>query len=156
MKKKYRYKFSPVIFVLFAAIYALALTALVWNGIRLFSATSEKINLGIYNTISLVISLILPIVFIALVTLAIINSNYSLSETALTVNFGVLKDEFKTETISSVIKNVRYSTLSVTFKDGSAYKIVIDEKDFDDFSAALIKLNKNIVYGETDEEIKKK
>ena len=156
MKKKYKFKYSALFIVLFGVIYALALTALIWNGIRLYTAISEKISLGVYNTISLVISLILPIILIVIITSAFITSSYTLNEESLTVNYGLLKETFKIKDITSIIKNVKYSTLVVSFADGNGYKIVIDEKEFDDFSATLIKLNKDVSYGETDEEIKKK
>ena len=155
MERKYKFKYSAVFFVLFALIYALALTALIWNGIRLYGALSEKIELGVFKAISLGLSLFLPVVFIVIVTSAIINSAYTLSEKTLVINYGLLKDGFEIKDIASIVKNVRYNSLFVSFKDGSAYKISIDERQFDDFSTSLMKLNPSINYGETDEEKKK-
>ena len=156
MKKKYKFKYSALFIVLFGVIYALALTALIWNGIRLYTAIDEKISLGVYDTISLVISLILPIILIVIITSAFISSSYTLNEESLTVNYGLLKETFKIKDITTIIKNVKYPALFISFSGGNGYRIIIDEKEFDDFSATLIKLNEEIAYGETDEEIKKK
>ena len=121
--RKFKFKFSAVFYVLFGIIYALALTALIWNGIRLFTAVAGEIELNVYNAISLGLSILLPILFIILITAAIISSAYNISGEKLTVNFGFLKDSFKISDIESIIKNVRYSTLYISFKDGSGYKI---------------------------------
>ncbi len=155
MKAKFRFKYSATFYVLFGVIYALALTALIWNGIRLYNAAAQSIELGVYKTLSIVISLVLPIAVGTLITAAILNSAYTVTDNSLEVNFGFLKEKYALSDITEVIKNVRYSTLHVRFKEESSYKIVIDENEFDDFSSLIVKRCKNATYGETDEEIKK-
>lgn len=155
MKTKFKFKYFTTFYVLFVVIYALALTALIWNGIRLYNAATQAIELGAYRTVSLIVSLVLPIVISVFITAAIINSAYTVDETSLTVNFGLLKEKYALSEVTQIIKNVRYSTLHVVFKDGASYRIVIDAKEFDDFSSLLVKRCGNAVYGETDEEIKK-
>ena len=156
MKNKFKFKFSPVIIVCFALIYLLAAALLIQNGVRAYSAVKQSISLTVYGYISLAISLILPIVFIALITAVIINSHYSFSDEKLIICFGFLKEKYDLKDITSIIKNVRYNTLTIVLKGESGYKILIDEKSFDDFSSTLMRLNKNALYGETDEEKKKK
>ena len=53
--------------------------------------------------------------------------------------------------IDNIIKNVRTDVLVINFKDESSLKVVIDKNYFDDFSATIIKENKDVCYGETDE-----
>ena len=57
--------------------------------------------------------------------------------------------------IDNVVKNVKINALAINFKDDSSLKVLIDEKQFDDFCAKLLKANKTINYGETDEIDKK-
>ena len=62
-----------------------------------------------------------------------------------------MADIYPVKEIDNIIKNVRTDVLLVNFKDESSLKINIDKNDFDDFSATIIKENKDVCYGETDE-----
>ena len=153
---KYKYKFSFLIIIVFVLFYIVAGALLVWNVIRLVNSLQSPIQTTVYNYISIGLCIILPIAFGAEITAAVFSSNYTVKEKTLTVNFGFIKEVFQVSEIEAVVKNVRYNKLGITFKDGSSYRIIIDEKLFDDFSSQLISANKFISYGETDAEEKRK
>ena len=62
-----------------------------------------------------------------------------------------MADNYPVKEIDNIIKNVRTDVLVINFKDESTLRVIIDKKDFDDFSATVIKENKDVCYGETDE-----
>ena len=81
----------------------------------------------------------------------LISSYYSIENGNLVVKFGFLADSYPIKEVDNIIKNVRTNALFVNFKDDSTLRIVIDKNNFDDFSATIIKENKDVCYGETDE-----
>ena len=153
---KFKYKFSTAIYVLFAIMYLLAVVCFVWNLIRLCNSLTSSIALDTYDVISCVLCLALPIVLSIFITAMIISSRYIIEEKKIIVKFGFIGDTYKISDLSSVIKNVKTQTLHLVFNDESTLKITIDSSSFDDFSAYLMQKNKNISYGETDEDNKKK
>ena len=74
----------------------------------------------------------------------------------MTVRLGFLKDEYECAEIVTIIKNIKTDVLTVTFKDDSTLRIIIAPADFDNFSAEVMKQNKNIAYGEIAEDDQKK
>ena len=153
---KFKYKFSKTVYILFATMYLLGAVCLVWNLIRLFDATNSTVALDTYAIIRNVLCIALPIVLSIFITAMIISSSYQINEKKLVVKFGFISDKYDVADLSQIIKNVKTNTLSLVFKDESTLKIVIDGSLFDDFSATLMKMNKSISYGETDEDNKKK
>ena len=147
----FKYKFSNTLKVLFACMYFLATACFTWNLIRLFNSLTSEIALDTYKYISIFLCLVLPVVISIFITAILRSSNYSIKDKNLIVKFGFMKDVYAIKEIDNIIKNVRTDTLIVNFKDESTLRIIIDKKDFDDFSASVIKENKNVCYGETDE-----
>ena len=63
--------------------------------------------------------------------------------------------QYPTKDIESLVRNVATNLLVINFKDQSTLKVVIDSNKFDDFASTLMKEEKGISYGETDETDKK-
>ncbi len=148
---KFKYKFSSTLKILFVCIYALAVICFTWNLIRLFNSLTSEIALDSYKYISLFLCLVLPIVISIFVTAIWISSYYVVEKGKLKVKFGFMSDSYSIKDIDNIIKNVRTDVLVINFKDESSLKVGIDKKDFDDFSATVIKENRDVCYGETDE-----
>ena len=153
---KFKYKFTTAIYVLFALMYLLGAVCLVWNIIRLIDGVNSSVVVDSYLIIRTVLCIALPIVLSIFITAMIISSYYTVGDKKLTVKFGFIGDKYSIDDVTGIIKNVKTDVLSLIFKDESTLKIVIDKGLFDDFSAELMKKNKNISYGETDETEKKK
>ena len=147
----FKYKFSNTLKILFACMYFLAAICFTWNLIRLFNSLTSEIALDTYKYISIFMCLALPIVISIFLTAILRSSNYSIENGKLIVKFGFMKDSYSVKEIDNIIKNVRTDVLIINFKDESSLRIIIDKKDFDDFSATVIKENKDVCYGETDE-----
>ena len=148
---KFKYKFSTTLKILFACIYLLAAICFTWNIIRLLKSLSSEIALTTYNYLSAFLCLLLPVVISVFVTAILLSSNYSVKNGKLVVKFGLMADSYPIKDIDNIIKNVRTDVLVINFKDESSLKVVIDKNQFDDFSATVIKENKDVCYGETDE-----
>lgn len=152
---KFKYKFSKVMWVIFAIMYVLAIGCFAWNLIRLFQSLSSQIEIETYTYISIMLCLALPIVITIFITAILLSSYYKIDGKNLVVKFGLLTDKYPLDEIDNVVKNVKLKLLGINFKDESTLKVLIEEKVFDDFCSALLKANKNISYGETDEDDKK-
>ena len=148
---KFKYKFKKSMWVLFSIMYLLAIVCFVWNLIRLFNSISSTISVKAYGYISIVMCLALPILISIFISAIIISSYYTVKDKKLIVKFGFLKDEYSILDIDNIIKNIKSDKLVVNFKDEGSLNVGISKTDFDEFSASIIKQNKNVEYGETDE-----
>ncbi len=146
---KFKYKYKPHIYAVFIIVYVLAAACFVWNLIRLVNSLSSGIALDVYDYISVCLCLLLPIAFAAFETAALVSSYYSVTDKNLTVKFGFLADKYQISDVDSLVKNVKTDRLTIVFKDESELNVVIDKKDFDDFSAEILKLNKSASYEQT-------
>ncbi|MBR2337422.1 MAG: hypothetical protein IKA61_05725 [Clostridia bacterium] len=148
---RFKYKFSNAFKILFVAIYLLAIACFTWNLIRLINSLSSEIAIDTYGYISIALCLLLPIVISVFVTAILISSDYTVQNGKLIVKFGLMSDKYSVKEIENIVKNVKTDVLVVNFKDESTLRVVIDKRFFDDFSATVIKENKDVCYGETDE-----
>ena len=153
---KFKYKFSTVNYVIFIAMYALGAVCFGWNLVRLLQSLSSEVQMDTYKIISTVLCLILPILIGIFITAMICSSYYKITDTHVEVKFGFLGDKYKLCEMANVIKNVKTDVLVINFTDESLLRVVIEKSKFDDFSAEIIKKNKSIAYGETDEAPSKK
>ena len=147
---KFKYKYSTTVKILFIVMYALAAVCFVWNLFRFIESAGSQIEMDSYKAISTVLCLVLPIVVSVFITAMLVSSYYKIDGNLLKVKFGFIGDEYKINEMASIVKNVKTDMLVVNFKDESTLNIVIAPKDFDDFSAEIIKSNKSVCYGETD------
>lgn len=152
---KFKYKFSTTVFIIFILMYVLAVVCFVWNLIRLINSLSSNVAPDVYSVISAVMCLILPIVLTVFITAMIRSSHYIIGEKTLTVKFGFISDKYSISDMEGIIKNVKTDELSIIFKDESTLRVILDKSQFDEFSSELMKKDKNLNYGETDETSKK-
>ncbi len=131
---------------IFGAIYALSICCFVWNLYRLIVSIDNPNPVDAYDYIRIILCLVLPVVFSAFVTSAIISSYYLVKTTELKVAFGFLSDKYKISEISSLVKNVKQNTLVIVFKDESTLNAVIQPEKYDDFCAEIMKLNRSVSY----------
>lgn len=147
---KFKYKYSTLVIVLFIVMYVLATVCFVWNLIRFIESVNSQIELDSYKIISTLLCLVLPIVVSVFITAMLVSSYYKVDDGILKVKFGFIGDEYKINEMASIVKNLKTDMLVINFKDESTLRVVIEQKNFDDFSAEIIKTNKNVCYGETD------
>lgn len=156
MKFKYKITRSVYVTVLVAAVAAVSILCFTLNLVRLIKIIlAGGIDVNGYDYVSVALCLILPIICMAFIVALLVNSYYSVDEKNLTIRLGFLKDVYPVKDVANLIHNVKTDVLTISFKDESTLRVIIDKTSFDDFSAALMKSNKNVVYGETDEATKK-
>ena len=141
-------------YLIFALIYVLAAVCFGWNLYRLIVSLDNPVQMTAYEYIRIALCLVLPIAFAAFVTGAIISSYYLISEKHIKVAFGFLSDKYKTNDVSSLVKNVRTNRLTIVFTDESTLNVVIDPAKFDDFCSEIMKHNRNVSYEQTDSQPK--
>ena len=139
---KFKYKYKNYLYWLFGAIYLLSAVCFVWNLYRLIISVGNPISLSVYDYIRIALCLILPIVFAAFVTSAILSSYYFVGEKDMKVAFGFLSDKYKIAEVEN--------TLVMVFKDESTLNVVISPDKFDDFCSAIMKANRGVSYEQTD------
>lgn len=156
MKFKYKITRSVYVTILVAAVAVVSILCFTFNLVRLIKIIlAGGIDVNVYDYASVALCLILPIICIAFIVALLVNSYYSVDEKHLTIRLGFLKDVYPIKDVANLIRNVKTDVLTISFKDESTLRVIIDKSSFDDFSAALMKSNKNVVYGETDESTKK-
>lgn len=156
MKFKYKITRSVYVTILVAAVAVVSILFFTFNLVRLIKIIlAGGIDVNVYDYASVTLCLILPIICIAFIIALLVNSYYSVDEKHLTIRLGFLKDVYPVKDVANLIRNVKTDVLTISFKDESTLRVIIDKSSFDDFSAALMKSNKNVVYGETDESTKK-
>ena len=148
---KYKYKFTPTLWVLFVLGYILCVACFVWNLVRLVGSFGTDIQLNPMNTAAMILCLALSPLFAVFITSVILRSYYRVDKQKLTVRFGLTKDVFPVHDVDKIVRNVRTDKLQIIFKDQSTYSVVVDPKYFDDFSKELMDANRSIEYGESDE-----
>lgn len=145
---KFKYKYKNYMWWIFGAIYVLAAVCFGWNLYRLIISIDNPVTLSVYDYISIGLCIVLPVLFAAFVTAAIISSYYLVGENELKVAFGFLADKYKTSDIDSLVKDGKKNTLSIVFKDESTLNVVISPEFFGDFCAEIMKKNRNVTYSE--------
>ena len=157
MKFKYKLTRSLYLTILVISVTVVALACLALNVVRLVNLIrSNGVGTSGYDYASVILCIVLPVVCLAFIVALLCNSYYKIADGELTTRLGFLKDEYKISETAQIINNVKTKVLTVVFKDESPLRIVIDESEFLNFSHELMAANKNIVYGETDEDDKKK
>ena len=152
---KYKFRITPWLYVVIAALYVVAGVCLVWNVIRLVGFIKDPDIVTVYSYISVALCIIIPILFAVFVTAMLVSSYYKIENGELVVRYGIVKDKYPLKEMDNVVRDVGKKQLLVVFKDESGLRIVIDEKYFNDFTAELLKAEPSISYGEYAENTKK-
>lgn len=155
---KFKYKFSRSIYsiVLIALLAVVAVLCFSFNLVRLVKMiNSTVVDVNGYDYAAVLLCLLLPIACGVFIVATLTKSYYTVEKSKLVVKLGFLKDEYPVKDVANIINNVKTNELTVVFKDQAPLRIVIDENSFSDFSRELMSKNKNILYGETDEDDKK-
>lgn len=135
--KRYPFKFSAVMIVVFIAGTVLSLAGFGLTLWRFLTFLKEDVS-NIYGWIQYVIlffaSLFLAVIFISM----LIRSQYIITGTQLIIQFGIIKQKYEIKDIFSVHLFKGLNKLAVYFNDQSKYTvIVVKEIWYDDFIKTL-------------------
>lgn len=139
--KKYPYKFTPLIKVLFILGIVLAVAVIVVNAIKF--AKTEVVDT--YSYITLINTVVVSVFALVLLFSILFNSKFILDDTLLTLRWGFIKNQYKIVSITKLVKLDASNKLILYYDDENYIVVYIAPEIFDEFSKDLVEKNKNIV-----------
>ena len=141
--KKFRFKYSPTVWVLLIAVLLFSVGGLVWNIFNLVELYSFKKTINIISYALIILITFLLTVFVLSV---IFYGNYVIKGETLLVYFGFFKTKYKIEDIVCISHFKKSNKLVVYFAEQTYTVIVIDQSFYDDFVLSIRKINPKIIY----------
>ncbi len=143
---KYKYQFNKSFFIIAGVGSVVAVLCIVFNVLRFVKLSSKETVPGFYESVSLILSLILSIAFIVFVVSALINSYYVIDEKAVILRWGVIKNTIK----ASEVKEIKFITdknkLELIFEDESYFVISVSPAWQESFINEIKQKYKNVVF----------
>ncbi len=140
--KKFRFKYSPVIWVLLCLVIALSLAGLGWNIFNFISFVhTDTIKTVLY---AIVIALNAFLVFLAIAVATY--GAYVIKDGNLYAYFGIIRSKYNVMDIVEITHFKKSDKLVAYFKDNKFTVIVISPSNYDDFVIAIREINKEIVF----------
>ena len=141
MNKKFRFKFSPIVYVLIFIVTAICIIGAGGSAYNLFSSTSQ---LDLKKTVQ-IITLILDL-FILMFALSIVFFGYyKITDKKLIARFGFIYSSYEYKNVKSIATYKKIDKL-VLYYSKSYMVIVIDKNDNDEFIKTLREVMPNIPY----------
>lgn len=146
--KKFRFKYSPVIWILLALVIALLIGGIIWNAFNLVQYLwAGTFKIVIY---SLIIALTAFLLLFALSML--FYGRYVVKSGFIFTYFGLIKSKVEIKNVVQVTHFKKSDKLVVYFSDQKFTVIVIDPKYYDDFVHAVREFNREIIFHSQTEE----
>ena len=139
---KFRFKYSPLVWVLLVVVLLLALSGLVWNVFNLITYLD-------FGTTKLIINLLLVVLnalFLLFVLSVIVYGRYLIKNDKLVCCLGVIRTTYKIKDVTEITHFKKSDKLVVYFTDASYTVIVISPTKYDDFILALRSKNRRITF----------
>ena len=119
--KKFKYRFSPLIWVLLSLAILIAVCTTIINVLIII----DYANKGLQIDYTKIIVIFIAILFFAFIIVVIVNSNYEITQTELKTRLGFIVTGVKLKDIQEIVLFVKDKRLSVIFKDEEFTNIVI-------------------------------
>ena len=144
--KVFKYKFANVTKLFIWAGLILSVAAF---GITLYNVLSGSYNNYANITYPVIgyaaMFLVSVLMFIILLSL-LVSSYYAIGDKILKTSFGIIKSQFRTDDMESIVLDRATNKLAVHFKDSSFIMIVVKSEWYEDFIAEILKCNPKIEY----------
>lgn len=144
--KKYKYQFNKTFYVIAIVGALVALLCIGINVYRFISLSVKDIVPGFYEYLSLILAVVLSIGFIVFVASALIKSYYEVTEKAVILRWGVVKNTLKAEEIEKIRLVTDNNQLELIFKDESYFIINVSSKDKEEFVNDVKSKFENVLY----------
>ncbi len=145
--KKYNYKFGKLKTTLSIIVLVLCLVVFIWNLINVITIGAKDSYEVLQYIILFIVAILLPIILVPL----LVRSYYAITEDALIVNLGILKNEIKLDTITSITHDVNGKKISVYYENEKFLNIVLNDAWYENFIADLLNSNPKITYERTND-----
>lgn len=156
--KTYKFRYSPLMYALFALLLALCAAGFALTTWRVIANGADDAYTWLQYILLYFVSVFLAVILIAM----LIKSQYILTDHDLILQFGLIRNRYEIEKISSVHLFKGANKLAVYFDEYQTKYIVIVVKDswYDDFVKTLLEKNGKIGFSfstaEEEEDAKKK
>lgn len=156
--KTYKFRYSPLMYALFALLLALCAAGFALTTWRVIANGADDAYTWLQYILLYFVSVFLAVILIAM----LIKSQYILTDHDLILQFGLIRNRYEIEKISSVHLFKGANKLAVYFDEYQTKYIVIVVKDswYDDFVKTLLEKNEKIGFSfstaEEEEDAKKK
>lgn len=135
--KKYRYRF-PLLAVIIAAVGSVvAVGCIVVNLLRFISFYTENVDPGIYEYMSLIVSVALSIAFIVFASAALIKSYYTVTEKSVILKWGLIKNVIDIKEVKEIKFLTKTQKLELVFDDESYFVIAVGSPWKEEFVAEI-------------------
>ncbi len=152
---RFRFKFTPLIWVLLSVVLALSLAGFGWNIYNIISLNNIAIaqSTTITQTFATkfivgLIMLLVTLVLVALVLSIMLGSKYSVKKGYVYCYFGVIRSKTAIKEIVSFARFKNGNKLVAYFDDKSYALIIISPDKYDAFVCAVRSFNDKIVFEE--------
>ena len=146
--KKFKYNFTPLIWILLITGIAIAILTSVLNIVYIIDATNKDIPINA----SRIIAILVAFIFMAFIIVVIANSSYEITNLELKTKLGFITSGYKLKDIKEIVLFTKSKRLSLIFKDEEFTNIVIKQMQYDDFIKTLKQKAPHIIYTPYEEE----
>ena len=147
--KKFRYRYSPLVWALIGVVIALTTGGLIWNVFNLVQYMSVGDNYkAIVYIVTVLFNLLLAIFSVSLT----FNTAYRIGDEAIIMSFGLFRSKIPLKDVISV-KHFKVSDKLVLYKKDATFSvIVISPAKYDDFVKAIREKRTEIFFESESEE----
>lgn len=144
MKNKcsFKFKYSPVVWVLLSLVLALSLAGLTWNVYALIQ-NSWAGGVKVFSHVAMVIITAFLIIFVLSV---MIYGRYLINDKFLVQYFGLIKIKTPISSLVQITHFKKSDKLVVYFDDQKYTVIVIDKSLYDEFVMRVREVNSNVIF----------
>ncbi len=128
METKYKYQFTKTFYLIAVIGGLVALGSIIVSAARFINLLSKGIAPSFYEYISLILSVCLSIFFIAFVISAFINSYYKITDNAVILRWGIIKNTIAISDVKEIKLITNQNKLELIFEDESYFIIVVSDK----------------------------
>ena len=147
--KKFKFKFSPLVWTLLFLVLALSIAGLGFNVFNLINYIPRGAGKIVVYAVMIVLIIFLMVIDLSIIILGA----FVIDDEFLTARFGIIKTRLKVKDITSIILNKKTNKLVAYTKDDKYLVVVINESEYDDFVLYLRKKNKSILYDVQEKDI---
>lgn len=140
--KKFRFKYSPVIWLLLSIVIVISLTGMIWNIFNIKEyAWAGAFKITIYALI-VIITACLAIFALSVMVWGF----YIIKNDCLYTQFGFINNKVKISSITQITHFKKSDKLVIYFEDNKYSVIVIAPNEYSEFIKTIRQINPKIIY----------
>lgn len=141
--KKFRFKYSPIVWVLMAMLIVVCTVGLILNAINIVSELNN-LSASPIKKISSIVLLIFCALVILLIVIMMIKSEYIFKGENIVLRLGIFSSKIDIGSVLGFIHGAKSKTLALTTNNEKTSYILIDERLYGEFIAEVKKINANV------------